>query len=88
MPMTKRERRNEMGQQKINGHTVRGGWSRKYVEGEANGKKFTLWSADLYEVPLNKVRYITKKIEAGKIELPTDGHLFELSADGTIKKIN
>ena len=73
--------------QKINGHTVRGGWSRRYVEGTIKGKKFTIWSKDFFTTSLEQVRRTVKKIEAGKVELPTPvstGNLYYLLEDQSL----
>jgi len=71
--------------QKINGQTVRGGWSKKNVDGMVDGVKFSLWAVG--EVNLNKVRYEVKKIEDKKRELPiaiSNQNLYKLLEDNSV----
>lgn len=73
--------------QKINGHTVRGGWSSQGVYGTLGSVSFSLWPKDTFETSRAKVRQVVKKIEAGKISLPapvSTSNLYWLLADGTI----
>jgi len=71
--------------QKINGHTVRGGWSKQNVDGVLEGVKFSLWAVS--EVNLNKVRREVRKIENKKRELPiavSNQNLYKLLVDNSI----
>lgn len=72
---------------KINGHTVRGGWSSNVVYGKVNNIKFSIWIKDSYITNISIVRYIVKKIEEGKIELPkpiNNQNLYYLMPDKSI----
>jgi hypothetical protein len=73
---------------KINGHTVRGGWSRNSVYGEVDGLKFSLWAKDTFGTSLSKVRQFVKKIESKKVVLPKaldNSNLYFLMPDNSIE---
>lgn len=72
---------------KINGTTVRGGWSTKYVYGTIDGRKFQLSAKDSFETKISKVRSLKKKIESGKVVLPATGELFYVMPDESIVAI-
>ena len=73
---------------KINGTTVRGGWSQKFVYGKIGDRRFQLSANDSFIMPISKIRYMKTKIENGKMELPastfgTDTYI--VNDDGTIR---
>ena len=55
---------------KINGTTVRGGWSQKFVYGNIGTRGFQLSAKDSFVISNSQLRYIKQKIESGKMMLP------------------
>lgn len=69
---------------KINGTTVRGGWSSKFVYGNVSGRRFQLSAQDSFVTSISKIKYLAKKIESGKVQLPEGFNLFTVSPKGEL----
>lgn len=75
---------------KINGTTVRGGWSQKFIYGEINGRRFQLSAKDSFTTSISKLRYIKNRIQAGKRQLPDsifNTDMYVVNIDGSIINI-